>query len=424
MENYIQDILGNVCMFASLLILCRKTPRRDLFWVRLPLSFVAFCALRFIIFSLLLPLLPPPVDRILNMAAFALIFALLWVVVRVCYDCDFWMALFCANIGYSMQHVAQRLYMICNRTFSNDMGNWNILLYLFMIVLVLALLYLAVRRLRITKIIVASRTLLLVSTLIVGTAVILDLVMFEAIRSGWDIRTLYYISSMIIAVLIMMVQVSLIRKHNVEMERDTLKEILENEREQYLYEKQMIDAINIKLHDLKHQLAGGAQVSEEMKEAIGAYERNYRTENVALDVILTRKSFSCREKGIEFTCMADGRLLSFMKETEIYSLFGNILDNAIEAVEALEDEKKRIITLNVEKRGWFVVIREENYFSGRLQYEDGLPRTTKVDKYFHGYGMKSIRSIVKKYDGELKVDTPEDRFVLKIAIPIQGGGQE
>ena len=58
-----------------------------------------------------------------------------------------------------------------------------------------------------------------------------------------------------------------------------------------------------------------------------------------------------------------------------------------------------------------------NYYGGKLELSDGLPVTTKADRGNHGYGVKSIRSIVSKYDGELSISMEDQVFCLQILIP-------
>lgn len=58
----------------------------------------------------------------------------------------------------------------------------------------------------------------------------------------------------------------------------------------------------------------------------------------------------CQNKEIQFTYMADGEKLRFMDAKDIHSLFGNLLDNAIEAMEKIEDKDKRVMELQVRQR--------------------------------------------------------------------------
>lgn len=61
-----------------------------------------------------------------------------------------------------------------------------------------------------------------------------------------------------------------------------------------------------------------------------------------------------------------------------------------------------------------LLVQEENYFNGTLTFMDGLPVTTKEDTNSHGFGMRSLRMIVKKYGGELTTSVTDDIFHLSI----------
>ncbi|MCD8161390.1 MAG: GHKL domain-containing protein [Clostridiales bacterium] len=59
----------------------------------------------------------------------------------------------------------------------------------------------------------------------------------------------------------------------------------------------------------------------------------------------------------------------------------------------------------------------ENSFQGRLQFRDGLPLTTREDRRFHGFGLKTVQNIAKRYGGELSIRAEEGRFSLRILFP-------
>lgn len=96
---------------------------------------------------------------------------------------------------------------------------------------------------------------------------------------------------------------------------------------------------------------------------------------------------------------------------------GNALDNAIEAVMELEDIQKRVISVKIVAQQDILVIQIQNYYDRNLIYEDGLPVTTKKNRYEHGYGMKSIRYMAEKYNGTITVSSEDDIFRLQILIP-------
>jgi len=191
----------------------------------------------------------------------------------------------------------------------------------------------------------------------------------------------------------------------------------------YKTDLETVEAINLRCHDIKHQIAalGDAGRQKELREIerlVNIYDCGLKTECAALDLVLSNKSLMCLGKRIELTCVADGRRLGFMEDADIYALFGNILDNAIEAVEQLEDGERRLISLNVRARDHFLIVSEENYYGGELVMEQGLPMTTKSDKRFHGFGMQSIRMLTEKYGGDLRLRASGGIYRLSILFPV------
>lgn len=69
----------------------------------------------------------------------------------------------------------------------------------------------------------------------------------------------------------------------------------------------------------------------------------------------------CEKRSVKFSYMIDGAALSFMRACDVSSLFGNIMDNAMESVFAEEDAEKRVISLSVEKKNSMVIIHQQNY---------------------------------------------------------------
>lgn len=214
----------------------------------------------------------------------------------------------------------------------------------------------------------------------------------------------------------------------VRKELEAVQNVLQNQYVQYKQSRESIELINYKYHDLKHQIA--FLRSEEdpakreaflnrMEDEIRQYEAQNKTGNKVLDTVLTTKSLYCAKHGITFTCVADGTLLDFMDVMDICSIFGNALDNAIECELKIPDKEKRLVHVTVSKQKQFLILRFENYYEEALQYQEGKLVTTKKDKENHGYGLKSIRYTVNKYDGAVSIDTQENWFELKILIPMK-----
>lgn len=200
-----------------------------------------------------------------------------------------------------------------------------------------------------------------------------------------------------------------------------LRRINEEERRRYELSCENAEQMNIKYHDLKHKLRYLEQrlpreELDSMRALIDSYESTYDTGLDVLDIVLNEKQMLCKAKGITLTVMGNGADLSFMNAMDVYSLFGNLMDNAIEAVELLEPPEKRQISLVLERRGEFVYISCMNYTESTVVLrQDGLPGTTKTRELgYHGYGLRSIRMIAEKYHGDIRIQAENGMFGLSI----------
>lgn len=224
----------------------------------------------------------------------------------------------------------------------------------------------------------------------------------------------------------------LLHQMRAQVEVKTLQNMLAAQYANYRMSRDSVDMINRKYHDLKHQIAilraeaaDGEAVSREdkmkyldqMEDDIRQYEAQNKTGNNVLDIILTGKSLLCQRHHIELTVVADGHALDFMDTMDLSALFGNALDNAIESVRKIDNYSKRLIHLTIVREKGFVHIDIENTFSGEIHFRNGLPVTTKKDKGYHGFGVKSMRATAEKYGGSLTIDTRDDWFRVHILLP-------
>lgn len=213
----------------------------------------------------------------------------------------------------------------------------------------------------------------------------------------------------------------------MQWEQEMMEQLIHISENQQKSTKEAIDIINIKCHDLKHQIAGLAAMNneserqsyvEEIKNAVSIYDAVYHTGNEAVDYVLREKTLIAGERGIKFSSMVDGNLLSFLHAADIYALLNNAIDNAFESV-LKESEEKRIVSLRIHAKGRMVMIHLENWCTHSPLFVDGLPQTDKEDKRRHGFGVKSIQYVVKKYEGQLSMRAQNEKFCVDISFPRQ-----
>lgn len=242
-------------------------------------------------------------------------------------------------------------------------------------------------------------------------------------------REIFYIRTLVdfVGVVMLYAQLEMRREADLRHELAAMDSILHKQYEIYRLSKENDELINRKYHDLNHQIQIIRQESDpekrelylkEMDSAIKKHQAENRTGNHVLDTILFGKSLYCAENQINFTCVADGKLLNFMEVMDICTVFGNALDNAIESVEKIKDTEKRLVSMNVSSQNSFALIRFDNYFEGKIKMEEGMPLTTKKDVRNHGYGIKSIRFTAEKYGGSITVHVQENWFSLLVLLPL------
>ncbi len=226
---------------------------------------------------------------------------------------------------------------------------------------------------------------------------------------------------------ILYLQNALFKNSAIQKELTALDLLWHQQKEQYDLAKENIALINRKCHDLKHQVRALRDMADndqrrkyldEIDDSIRIYESIVKTGSEVLDTILTEKSLRCKEKDIQIHCIADGSRMGFLDPVDVYTIFGNAIDNAMEEVQKFADHDKRQIDVLIHVRQQFLVISITNPLTAAPSFQDGLPKTTKGNNGYHGFGLKSVQHTVGKYGGNLTIGTEDGCFTLKILFPL------
>lgn len=241
---------------------------------------------------------------------------------------------------------------------------------------------------------------------------------------------MYYVVLLVVqlyCVSLLFIQSELFKKSALEKELFTMNMLMKQQEEQYEITRDNIDMINQKCHDLKHQVRALRGLADdeskerylkELEQSVEIYGAIVKTGNDVLDTILTEKSLSCQAKGIKINCIADGSKLEFVDPVDLYGILGNAVDNAMEAVEKISDARMRLIDIAIFTRDRFLVINITNPMTGQVKLKNGLPVSTKPHNGYHGYGMRSIRHSLGRYDGTMSVNVSDHTFELKMLLPL------
>ena len=127
----------------------------------------------------------------------------------------------------------------------------------------------------------------------------------------------------------------------------------------------------------------------------------------------------CQENEIRMDISATPIPSTGLSDSELATLLGNLLENAVEAEEKIEDERKRVINVEIRPVADQIFLCVENYCAATPEMRQGLPVTSKGDAQRHGFGMKSIKAITEKYGGVLSCTLDQDIFRVSILFPAQ-----
>ena len=355
--------------------------------------------------------------------------------VRVCYRADWSAVFFVGAAALSADHIASMLDSIVSLNFpeqftllnAEQFNPWAIVNEVACRFLVYALIdLLLIRRnqdIDSDSINFAPSLLILIISLVMNLYLNLLFSNLVDIKTYW-VSFFAFLMNILISVMLLVCQYAMVRENRVRIRLQISDLLREQAKEQYEISRANINAINQKSHDLKHLLMAVKSVIDpkeyaSIMDTINSYGAEIKTNNEVLDVVFQEKNFQCRKLGIQFTCIIDGSAVAFMETTDLYVLFGNLLDNCIEAVSKLPEGEVKNIQVTVRRDKGFVIITTENGYTGELQWKDGHPGTSKQDKSAHGFGILSIEKIAHKYGGRYSINTEDQIYCMNIVLPQQ-----
>ena len=136
------------------------------------------------------------------------------------------------------------------------------------------------------------------------------------------------------------------------------------------------------------------------------------TGNIALDAIISTKKALADEKGIRFDATVQIPEQIPVDAADICIIFGNSLDNAIEACEKIKTDDK-YINLSVIYEENSILCKIVNSIENKNRI---TLKTTKKDKNNHGFGFENIKQSLSKYNHLMKIDQTDDEFILSFVI--------
>ncbi|MCR5355595.1 MAG: GHKL domain-containing protein [Lachnospiraceae bacterium] len=269
-------------------------------------------------------------------------------------------------------------------------------------------------------------------SLLISFVIVIMCIGVNRLVADHNISNIYYeMATSIYAILCcffsLTIQFYIYKWHEEKSESIIIKNLLDASEKQYEQWKSMEEFTSIKIHDLKHMLDRVERISKEdnvaipdlepIRKSIEGFKPQVKTGNEVIDILLRNMVSLCLQQDIRFNCVSYTDMLGNFDSMSLYFLFANAIDNAREAADKVESADKRVVDLSLKQFGDSIVIHIWNYFDGDISYEDKLPTSNKSE-VGHGYGLKSIMTIVDSFEGVMSTDVDGDCFHLNIILPL------
>lgn len=419
--------VGELLLATSVYVF--KLRRRNHFWLWLVLCLG--CFIGFAYSWSLIPYINSVTSIIFSILFFFIAFFGLIGSLMACFKVNIQAAMFLGTAGYAMQHFTYKLIQIVIGSIEkgipsfvdNNYGIYGI--YASFVIISLPIFYnMFGKKIHNNEtLIIEDSRLLIISIILIICTVILNLIYESFVKvSNLTLFIVGCLFDMVCCFLTLFIEFEMLKSKEISEAYVQMKTIWESEKKQLEISKENMDYMKILAHDLKHELNESTLLIskdkvDELNRRIAAFGNSIKTGNDILDLVIAERTLIVQKENINLSIIADGSVLSNMKQSDCYSLFMNIMDNAIDAVKELPKDQREI-SLAVRESMGMILIHEVNPFKGTLNFKDGLPQTTKRDSMYHGFGTKSIKGIVDSYSGDCEISIKDNNiYVLNILLP-------
>lgn len=186
-------------------------------------------------------------------------------------------------------------------------------------------------------------------------------------------------------------------------------------------------------HDMKnHIIALSALFRNREWEKLGSYLKNMEdsvwenggdaTGSSAVDALLYQKRKRAGKGEIQWECDVRAPKEGSINEFDLCVLFGNILDNAIEACERMQCGGCRFIRIQAKTVKRCFLLEVKNSMDRSEEYREGF--TMKNNSRGHGIGLQNVGDVVRKYNGVMKTEAGEGTFVMSVLVPLNDAAHD
>ncbi len=232
-----------------------------------------------------------------------------------------------------------------------------------------------------------------------------------------------------IALLISTIVLFITYRHNLEKENEYLRtkselENLETKKDYYEILEHQNQQLMIYAHDAKnhlaaiHNLSGNPDIHEyvqNLSNQLKTYTSFSHSGNRILDVMISRYNTECEMRGISLDYDVKSCNLSSMDDIDVVAVLGNLMDNALSAAEQSEEKH---ISLETTWRNSYSVLIISNSCDIEPVSRGGALITTRKESRLHGFGLRSVKKTLKKYQGDFAWEYDRDKHLFIVTAMI------
>lgn len=215
----------------------------------------------------------------------------------------------------------------------------------------------------------------------------------------------------------MLQQLSEVRYEERKQSYDKAELLDERYKERIHNIKYYLKQVGIYLEERQYEKI--ADVLSEFQMGIHKEERDLICSNRFLNALLTDYRGAAKKNHVHTDIFVEaGFKIEFMREIDITSVLGNLLDNALEAAKKC-DKGIVSVALYMENGGSLAICRIENNYVGELRNEGTKLLTTKENPELHGIGLQNVKRLVDRYSGYIQQEYEKGVYVTTVILPVQ-----
>ena len=157
---------------------------------------------------------------------------------------------------------------------------------------------------------------------------------------------------------------------------------------------------------------------EDLRTPVRQISQTVWTGDKALDYLISSKMALAEQEQIKTKVNIEYPHNTNIRSVDLTTILGNLLDNALEAAKAAP-ESLRFLNLTIRRINAMLIIKVENGYGNTPIQENGKLLTSKKDKAFHGWGLKSVQTAADRYDGTISTDYKNGVFQSVVTLSFQ-----